>query len=94
MSRDRPDPGEDVVPTSVRQRREAATRARQRQLLMIDMAAALVLALLFLVLAPGLAIVALGSLVVLAGCCASLLYGRLRMRARRGGGRRSGPSGA
>jgi hypothetical protein len=47
---------------------------------MVDIGAAVVLAVLFIALAPGLAIVAVGSLLVLAGCAVSLLYGRLRAR--------------
>jgi hypothetical protein len=54
---------------------------------MIDMVAALALALLSIALAPGLAIVALGALLVLAGCGASLAYGRIRTRAHRRSGR-------
>ena len=81
MSRERdPAVAEDVVPASVRRRREDAARARRRQLLLIDAGAALLLALVFIVLAPGLAIVAVGSLLVLAGCGASLAYGRVRTR--------------
>jgi hypothetical protein len=80
---------EHVVPASVRERREKAAKLRRRQLLGVDMAAALVVAVIFIAVAPGLAIVAIGSLLVLLGCAASLLYGRVRTSARRRSGRGS-----
>jgi hypothetical protein len=67
-------------PGSVQRRRALAARARRRRMLAIDLAIGLALALVAIVLAPGLAIVALLALVGLLACAASLAYGRLRGR--------------
>jgi Flp pilus assembly protein TadB len=75
------------APLSIHRRRAHAARARRRQLLLVDLALGLAIALVALLVGPGLAIVALGALVVLGGCGASLLYARVvrRRRARRAG---------
>ncbi len=65
---------------ALRARRVAATRARRRRLVALDLALGLVLALLVLVLAPGVAFAALLAVVGLAACAGSLLVGRLRRR--------------
>jgi Flp pilus assembly protein TadB len=67
-------------PGSVRRRRAAAARARRRRLLAIDLALGCVLALVVLVLASGLAIVALLALAGLLACGVSLALGRVRQR--------------
>lgn len=76
------------VSNSVRRRRASAARTRRRRLLAIDLGLGLGLALLALVLAPGLAILAIVAAAVLLTCGASLLYGRTRRHfvARRSGG--------
>jgi hypothetical protein len=53
---------------TVQRRRAAAARVRRRRLLVADLALGAALALFGLIVAPGLAIVALGALVVLLGC--------------------------
>jgi len=65
---------------AARRRRAAAARARRKRLLRIDIALALLLALATLVLAPGLAMVALIALGVLVLCALSLVVERLRAR--------------
>ena len=60
---------DDLGPSArILRRRQEAARARRRRLLRVDLAAALLLALLVLVLAPGLAIAALVALALLAAC--------------------------
>ncbi|HEV3321596.1 MAG TPA: hypothetical protein VG147_05325 [Solirubrobacteraceae bacterium] len=73
------------TPERVHRRRGAAGRspigrARRRRQRLIDLALGLVLALLAIVLAPGLAIVALLALVGLLACGASFAVGRARRR--------------
>jgi hypothetical protein len=82
-----PGPGSAERPAGVhppapatRRRRVAAVRARRRRLLRIDIAFALLLALATVVLAPGLAMVALIALIALALCGVSLAVERLRAR--------------
>ncbi len=86
------DAGRDPVgPSPVqRQRRAQSLRVRRRRLLVADIGLGIGLAILGLLLAPGLAYVALGALVVLVGCCVSLVVGgvRRRRRARRTSGHR------
>lgn len=65
---------------SIHRRRADAARARRRRLLAIDAAIAVIIALLAIVLAPGVAIVALVALLVLAACGAWVLGERLRRR--------------
>ncbi len=67
-------------PGSVQHRRAVAARARRRRTLAIDLAIGLTLALGAIVLAPGLAIVALLVLIGLLACVTSLAYGWLRGR--------------
>ncbi len=67
-------------PGSVQRRRAAAAHARRRRLLAIDLALGFALALVVLVLAAGLAIVALLALGGLLACAASIAFGRLRRR--------------
>lgn len=66
----------------VHRRRAAAAHARRQRLRLIDLALGLALALLAILLAPGLAIVALLALVGLLACAASLAVGRVRRRRR------------
>lgn len=75
------------TPRSIHRRRASAARARRRRLLVVDLALGLAIALVALLVGPGLAIVAIGALLVLGGCGASLLYERVtrRRRARRAG---------
>lgn len=73
---------------AVQRRRAAAARVRRRRLLVADLGLGALMALIGLILAPGLAIAALGAIVVLAGCGASVAYGRVRARRSR---RDSGP---
>jgi Flp pilus assembly protein TadB len=61
-------------------RRQAAARVRRRRLLFADMTLGLAIAVIALVIAPGLAIVAILALVVLLGCAGSLLLDRVRAR--------------
>ncbi len=61
-------------------RRVVAAEFRRRRLRLIDLALGLVLALVAIVLAPGLAIVALLALVGLLACGASLAYRRFSRR--------------
>ncbi len=65
---------------SVQHRRAAAARARRKRLLLIDLALGLALALAAIVIAPGLAIVAILALIGLLACAGSLAYGRTRQR--------------
>jgi Flp pilus assembly protein TadB len=75
------------TPRSIHRRRARTARARRRRLLLVDLALGLAIALIAVLVGPGLAIVALGALVVLGVCGASLLYERAvrRRRARRAG---------
>lgn len=85
---------EEEPAASIRSRRAAASAARRKRLLLLDLGIGLVLALLALALANGLALIALGLLVVTLGSLGLALFARLR---RRGGLRlrvpadRSGP---
>ncbi len=58
----------DARLASLRQRRDAAARLRRRRLVAIDLVVAATLALFGLIVAPGLAILALAALVALAAC--------------------------
>ncbi len=62
------------------ERRRAAARARRRRLLAIDLALGFTLALAVIVIASGLAIVAVLALTGLLACAVSLAYGRVRRR--------------
>jgi hypothetical protein len=53
---------------AVQRRRMAAARVRRRRLFVADLSLGAALALFGLIIAPGLAIVALGAMVVLLGC--------------------------
>jgi Flp pilus assembly protein TadB len=57
----------DVAP-ALRRRREAAARVRVRRLLVADVGSGLAVALVGLLLAPGLAVSALGAILVVVGC--------------------------
>lgn len=63
---------------SVLRRRQVAAQARRRRLLLADVALGAVVALLALVLGPGLAPAAIGALLVLGGCAVSLARERRR----------------
>jgi Flp pilus assembly protein TadB len=69
----------EVAP-DLRRRREVAAQVRRRRLLLADVGLGVALALLGLLLAPGLAIAAFGALVVLAGCAAWIAIERLARR--------------
>ena len=73
---------EETVPHAVRRRRARALQVRRRQLLIIDIVIGLVLALVLIALAPGLAIVALVALLVLGGCAVWWLVAGVRERRR------------
>ncbi len=73
------------APELVHRRRRAPAHARRRRPRLIDLGLGLVLALVAIVLAPGLAIVALLALAGLLACAASFAVGRIRRR--RGGHR-------
>ena len=79
---------EDPSDTSaaLRRRRLDAARVRRRRLLLADAGIGLALGLLGLLLAPGLAIAALGALIVLVGCALSAVVGLLLSRRRAGKG--------
>lgn len=70
------------TPRSIHRRRAHAARARRRRLLAVDAAIAVAIALIALVLAPGVAIVAIVALLVLAVCGAWVLGERVRRRRR------------
>ncbi len=70
----------DWLPRSVYRRRVAAAAARRRRLLLIDLALGLLLALMAIVIAPGLAIAAIVALFVMLGYAATLIFGRVRRR--------------
>ena len=82
---------------ALRRRRLAATRVRRRRLLAIDLGVAAALALFGLIVAPGLAILALFALIVLVACALWIVAERLRARRspllRRRRRRARGPSG-
>jgi hypothetical protein len=81
---------DDGPTTAVRMRREHSARVRRRRLLVADVAVGAALALFGIILAPGLAIVALGAVIVLCGCAAWAAGEHLRRRRRRRrGGRRA-----
>jgi hypothetical protein len=68
--------------SAVRHRRLVSSRVRRRRLLLADIALGAALGLIGLAIAPGLAIAALGALIVLAGCGAALAAETLRRRRR------------
>jgi hypothetical protein len=72
---------------SLRARRVAASRVRRRRLLVVDLGVGALLALFGLVVAPGLAILAIAALLVLAGCASWIGAERLRERRARDGRR-------
>lgn len=67
----------------LRRRRAQAARVRRRRLVAADIAAGVVLALAGIVIAPGLAILAIAALLTLCGCGVWVLAGRLRGARRR-----------
>jgi Flp pilus assembly protein TadB len=71
---------DELRTASLRRRRAAAATVRRRRLMLGDLGLAVAIAVLALILAPGLAIVGLGALLVLAGCAAWLAVGALRAR--------------
>ena len=83
---------------SLRMRRAAASRVRRRRLLVLDVAIGAALALFGLIVAPGLAILALAGFIALGLCVAWAAFERARARrgetgrapvtVRRRGGRR------
>ncbi|HEV3070806.1 MAG TPA: hypothetical protein VGY76_05205 [Solirubrobacteraceae bacterium] len=78
------DSREDLGPSArILRRRQEAARARRKRLLRIDLGAALLLALLVLVLAPGLAIAALIALALLVACAVWGVLARRRALGRR-----------
>jgi hypothetical protein len=70
----------DARAASRRARRIAASRVRRRRLLVIDLSIAAALALFGLIVAPGLAILALFALLVLLGCAGWIVTERVRAR--------------
>jgi hypothetical protein len=72
---------------SLRARRVAASRVRRRRLLVVDLGVGALLALFGLVVAPGLAILAIAAVLVLAGCASWIGAERLRERRARDGRR-------
>jgi Flp pilus assembly protein TadB len=75
---------DDLGPSArILRRRQEAARARRSQLLRADLALGLLLALLVLVLAPGLAIAAIIALTILAACGTWMAVARLRARRHR-----------
>jgi len=80
-------PPTELYPTgpaaAVVRRRAAAARVRRRRLLLVDAGIGLLLAVLGLILAPGLAILALAAFVVLVLCAVWLLGERIAARRRR-----------
>jgi predicted lipid-binding transport protein (Tim44 family) len=58
----------ELPPESLQSRRAAAARVRRRRLLVGDLLLGLLLGLIGFVLAPGLAVLAIGALVVLLAC--------------------------
>ncbi|MEA2215894.1 MAG: hypothetical protein QOK19_1455 [Solirubrobacteraceae bacterium] len=72
---------------SLRARRVAAARVRRRRLLLVDLGAGTGLALFGFIAAPGLAILAVAALAVLAGCAGWIGAERLHERRARSGGR-------
>lgn len=70
-----------LPPEPIRRRRqEAAARIRRRRLLVGDVLLGLALCLTGLMIAPGLAVIAIAAPVVLLACGLSTLYGRRRGR--------------
>jgi hypothetical protein len=75
----------DARTASLRARRMAAARVRRRRMLVVDFGVGAVLALFGLIAAPGLAILAIAALAVLAACAIWIGTERLlERRARRG----------
>jgi len=70
----------DLRTGALRRRRVEAARVRRRRMLLADIAAGALLALAGIVLAPGLAILALAALLALGGCCAWVLGERVHAR--------------
>ncbi len=75
--------GDDAPSTVTLRRRVAAAKARRQRLLRIDVGLGVLLALLTIVIAPGLAIVALIALLALLAGAVSLAVERLAARPRR-----------
>jgi Flp pilus assembly protein TadB len=71
---------EEFLTSSIRRRRAAAAAERRRRLLTVDLGLGLALALVGLLLAPGLAIVGLVLILAVAGLLGSMLFVRLRRR--------------
>jgi hypothetical protein len=70
--------GHSLPPEQIRSRREAAARTRRRRLLVGDLLLGLGLCLVGLIVAPGLAVIAIAASLVLLACGLSALYGRRR----------------
>ena len=70
---------------SLRMRRAAASRVRRRRLLVLDVAIGAALALFGLIVAPGLAILALAGFLALGACVGWAAFERLRARRRETG---------
>jgi Flp pilus assembly protein TadB len=80
-----PDEGigaDPLAPVSTAAERQAHRREirRRRGLRRLDVAIGVLLAVIALVVAPGVAVVAIGAVIVLVACGLSLLYGRRRAR--------------
>ena len=72
--------GDDLLPPEIRLRRESALRVRRRRRTLLDCALALTLAATVVALVPGLAVVAIGAVLALALCGASIVLEPLRRR--------------
>jgi Flp pilus assembly protein TadB len=82
------DASDEARAAALRRRRIAAARVRRRRLLVGDLGIAAALVVFGLIVAPGLAIIAIGALIVLAACVVWIVLER--RHARRGGGRGRG----
>jgi predicted lipid-binding transport protein (Tim44 family) len=71
------------TPEELRRRRAMSARVRRRRMLVSDLGAGILLALIALLLASGLAVAALGAIIVLALCAAWVLAERRGARPRR-----------
>ncbi len=74
---------------ALRRRRAEAVRMRRRRLMLADLAAGALLAIVGIIVAPGLAILALAAALTLAGCGVWVLTERYRARRSRRARRRS-----
>lgn len=81
--------GRTPTPEELRRRRAMSARVRRRRMLVSDLGAGILLALIALLLASGLAVAALGAIIVLALCAAWVLAERRGARPRRRRPRRS-----